>query len=91
LPTVSTEFGDREEERQSNARDWRFVALVVLKMRAEGNVGMLDLTFIDKLGFHLEPSGTPNGQTQKSSHGAGPVHLLQDGDEEADLHLGRML
>ena len=40
-----------------------------------------------KFGFHLALHGTPDGRAQKSSHGVGPGHLLQDGDEEEDLHL----
>ena len=32
----------------------------------------------------------PRRPRSESSHGVGPGHLLQDGDEEADLHLGNM-
>jgi hypothetical protein len=37
------ESGDRKEDDMSKASDWRFVALV-LKVRAEGELGMLDLS-----------------------------------------------
>jgi hypothetical protein len=37
------ESGDKKEEDESNAGDWRFVALV-LKVRPEGELGMLDLS-----------------------------------------------
>ena len=43
LPTELAESGDKEEEVESRASDWRFVALV-LKVRAEGELGMLDLS-----------------------------------------------
>ena len=39
-----------------------------------------------KFGFYLALHGTPNGRAQKSSHGVGPGHLLQDDDEDAHLH-----
>ena len=46
-----------------------------------------------ELRFHLTVHRTPDGRAQKSSHGhgVGPGHLLQDGDEKADLYLSGML
>ena len=43
LLMVLAAFGNRNEEDESKARDWRLVALV-LKVRAEGELGMLDLS-----------------------------------------------
>ena len=37
------ESGDKEDEDESKASDWRFVA-PVLKVRAEGELGTLDLS-----------------------------------------------
>jgi hypothetical protein len=90
------ESGDRKEDDESNASDWRFVTLV-LKVRAEGGTGHVELEsgrlkiHTGKFGFHLALHGTPIGWAQKSSHGVGPGHLLQDSDEEAALRLNRML
>ena len=43
LPTVLAASEDRKEEDESRARDWRLMALV-LKVQAEGELGMLDLS-----------------------------------------------
>ena len=71
------ESGDKKEEDESNASDWRFVALV-LKVRVERELGMLDLE---------EP---PTARLREQSWGR-PSHLLQDGDEEVELNLSRTL
>jgi hypothetical protein len=90
LPTEFAESGG-EEELESNASDWRFVVMV-LNVRAEGELGMLegdwiegDLRFIlTSSVFHLALHGAPDGRAQKSSHGVCPGHLLQNSDEEVD-------
>ena len=68
---------------------------LVLKVRAMG-MEKLDLSPVD-LRFILASLAsiwlcieTPTARLRKS-HGVGPGHLLQDGDEEADLHLSGML
>ena len=96
LPTELAESGDKKKgEDESDADDWRFVALV-LKC---GPTGKLDCwtrvqetcIHAGKFAFYPTLHGTPHGRVQKSSLGACPGHLLKDGDEEADLHLSRML
>ena len=91
LPTELAESGDEEEEDESKASEWRFVAGVESAgQRGTGHVRLESGRFeihTGKFGFHLALHGTPNGWAQKSSHGVGPCHLLQDGDEEEDLHL----
>ncbi len=44
LPAVSAVSGDREEDVESKARGWRFGLALVLKVRAEGKLGMVDLS-----------------------------------------------
>ena len=46
LPTKLAESGDKKGDDESNGSDWRFVVLV-LKMRAEGEPGILDLSLED--------------------------------------------
>jgi len=43
LPTDLAASGERKDEDESKARDWQFVALG-LKVRAEGELGVLDLS-----------------------------------------------
>jgi hypothetical protein len=82
LPKELAESGERKEDNESKASDWRFVALV-LKVRAEGELGHVGLesgrfeVHNGKFGLYLA-HGTPDSQAQKSSHGVGPGHLLQD-------------
>ena len=38
---------------------------------------------VGNFSFHLPLHEPRDGQVKKSSHGVGPGHLLQDGDEEA--------
>ena len=80
-------IGDKEG-LELNATDRRFVALV-LKVRADGGLGMLDLSPRDlshtgKFGFHPALHGTPDNRAQKSRHG---VQLLQNGDEDSEADL----
>jgi hypothetical protein len=45
LPRVLEASGERKEEGvESNARDWRFGLLVLLKLRIEGELGIFDLS-----------------------------------------------
>ena len=84
--TVLAESGDRKEEPVSKRERLRLVALV-LTVWTEGRVSMLDLRFIP-------PSSSARNsrrQAQQSNNRISSGHLLQSGDEEADLHLIKML
>ena len=68
-----------------------------LKVRAEGGNRHFGLEFerpeihTGKLSFHLVVHRTSDDWIQKGSDEAGPGHLLQDGEEEADPYLSGML
>ena len=47
--------------------------------------------YTGNLSFHLAVHRTSDDWVQKGSDEAGPGHLLQDGEEEADPYLSRML
>lgn len=79
---AESESGDGKEGLESMMRDWRF-GVMMLKVRADGERGMLNLIFIGEPGLHLAPHAIPDSRAQKSSHGIGPDDLLWDGDGEA--------
>lgn len=59
--------------------------------RGGGDVGLEARRFQScKGGFHLVLHGTYSW-AEKGGHRVCPSHLLKDGDEEADLNLGRVL
>ena len=57
LPTRLAVLGDRKEKLELKARDWWFGLALVLKVLAEGELGMLDLSPSDLAvilaSFHL--------------------------------------
>ena len=86
LLTVLAESGDRKEEPVSK-RERLPVSGLGINGVDGGESEHLGLRFIP-------PSNSARNsrrQAQKSDHGISSGHLLQGGDEEADLHLIRML
>ena len=89
-----TVFSDRKEELESKASGWRFGFALMLKVRIEGELGVVELSPDDLgilTGLYLALHKASTGRA-RNSHGAClAICYRTDDDEEVDLNLSRGL
>ena len=88
LPRELAELGDKEVRARVECERLAIRGTGV-EARVEGELGMLDLSPGDLRWLTSDSAWNPRRPGSESSHGVGPGHLLQDGDEGANLHLGK--